>query len=77
VFRLAADEVERVLEVPFAALTDPARLRVTTRMRADILVEAPYFDLEGEQVWGATAMMLAEVLCMVGARPDIEHAIHE
>jgi 8-oxo-dGTP pyrophosphatase MutT (NUDIX family) len=73
-FRLAAHEVERVLEVPFDALTDPARLHVTTRMHADFLVEVPYFELGGEKVWGATAMILAELLCAVGECPDITHA---
>jgi 8-oxo-dGTP pyrophosphatase MutT (NUDIX family) len=76
-FRLATGEVERVLEVPFEDLTDPARLRLTTRMREDFLVEVPYFDVEGEKVWGATAMMLAELLCVVDARPDIDQAIHD
>ena len=26
----------------------------------------PYFDLDGEQVWGATAMVLAEFVALLG-----------
>ena len=26
----------------------------------------PYFDLDGEQVWGATAMVLAEFAAILG-----------
>lgn len=67
-FRHAAAEVARVLEVPFEDLLDPGRVHVTTRMRDDVVVEVPYFDIAGEQVWGATAMMLAELICAIGER---------
>jgi len=70
-FTHAAAEVERVLEVPFEDLLDSGRICVTTRLREDELVEVPYFALEGEKVWGATAMMLAELLCVVGAPPVV------
>ncbi len=72
VFRHAADEVERILEVPLDDLLDPSRLHETTRMRGDVLVQVPYFDIQGYQVWGATAMMLAEMLALVGYRPAVK-----
>ncbi len=67
-FAHAAAEVARVLEIPIADLLDPARVRLTTRLRGDLLVDVPYFDLCGETVWGATAMMLAELLWIIGYR---------
>jgi 8-oxo-dGTP pyrophosphatase MutT (NUDIX family) len=70
-FTHAAAEVARVLEVPFEDLLDPNRLCVTTRVRDGEFVEVPYFALEGEKVWGATAMMLAELLTVVGAPPIV------
>jgi 8-oxo-dGTP pyrophosphatase MutT (NUDIX family) len=70
-FTHASAEVARVLEVPFDDLLDPARVQVTTRLRGDLIVEAPYFDLEGEQVWGATAMMLAELIWIVGGEDSL------
>ena len=30
----------------------------------------PYFFVDGEKIWGATAMVLAEFLWMLGERPD-------
>jgi 8-oxo-dGTP pyrophosphatase MutT (NUDIX family) len=71
VFCHAATEVARVLEVPFEDLLDPARVHETTRMRDEVVVDVPYFDIDGEQVWGATAMMLAELICVVGERPQV------
>ena len=63
-------EVERVIEVPVAALVDPARHCRTTRERDGIEIDMPYFDLDGEQVWGATAMVLAEFAALLGAIVD-------
>ncbi len=68
-FRHQAAEVARVVEVPIDELVDPSRVHQTTRMRDDVVVDVPYFDLDGEQVWGATAMMLSELLCVMGERP--------
>jgi 8-oxo-dGTP pyrophosphatase MutT (NUDIX family) len=65
-FHPHADEVARLLEVPIARLADPRIVARETRMlpRGTGLepVEVPYFDVEGEKVWGATAMILAEFL---------------
>ncbi len=68
--RPAEGEVERMLEVPFEDLTDPARMRTERRVLRGESCLVPYFDLGGEQVWGATAMVLAELLCLLGERPD-------
>jgi 8-oxo-dGTP pyrophosphatase MutT (NUDIX family) len=70
-FRGAADEVARILEVPLDALADGSRLRRRRRRRDDgVDAEIPYFDFDGEQVWGATAMVLAEFLWVLGAAVD-------
>lgn len=58
-------EVERVLHVPVRRLHDPQH---RGRGRWDVRgepSEVPYFDVEGIPVWGATAMMLAELLALV------------
>lgn len=64
-------EVARVLEVPLDALRDPARVRVDLRPRleADYLQAVPSFAVEGEHVWGATAMVLSEFLTLLGVPP--------
>lgn len=69
VFTIAEWEVARLLEVPIAILEDPARLKREQRAREHegktYQIEYPYFDIDGEKVWGATAMALAEFLSML------------
>jgi 8-oxo-dGTP pyrophosphatase MutT (NUDIX family) len=60
-------EVARVLDVPLAALADPLSVRLRLRLHEGRQYEVPYFCLDGEQVWGATAMVLAEFLTVLGA----------
>jgi 8-oxo-dGTP pyrophosphatase MutT (NUDIX family) len=71
VFRTAEWEVARLIEVPLASLHDPATVRTEFRERESggrvIEIEVPYFALDGEKVWGATAMILAEFLSVAGA----------
>lgn len=64
-FRAEANEVGRMLEVPLTELatTGPRR---GYRWRQDELFQVPYFELGGERVWGATAMVLAELLAVIG-----------
>ena len=67
---VAADgEVGRILEVPVSTLVDRDRLRPGTRWYRDRFYDVPYFELCEERVWGATAMVLAELLVVLGAPP--------
>jgi 8-oxo-dGTP pyrophosphatase MutT (NUDIX family) len=66
----ADGEVERILEVPIRELRDPARIRVERRLLEDRHYDVPFFDVDGEKVWGATAMVLAELLWLLGTPPD-------
>ncbi len=68
-FRVAQPEVERLIEVPVARLRDPSLIRWEERRRGlppFERIDVPYFDVEDETVWGATAMVLAEFLALVG-----------
>jgi len=65
-----AREVARILEIPLDRLCDPSVLGLESRSTAEGPVEIPYFRLSGEKVWGATAMVLAEFLWVLGSRPD-------
>ena len=64
-FAPAAHEVQEVLEVSIEDLQDASRIRQGTRTREGIAIEYPYFDLLGHQVWGATAMILGEFICLL------------
>lgn len=63
-------EVAEVLEVPIALLADPAALRVGRRVRGGVEIDAPYFAVGDHQVWGATAMILGELLTVCGWEPS-------
>jgi 8-oxo-dGTP pyrophosphatase MutT (NUDIX family) len=58
------DEVGAILRVPIAHLLGPAALRRETWTLHGQDVEVPFFDVGGHKVWGATAMMLAELLAL-------------
>jgi 8-oxo-dGTP pyrophosphatase MutT (NUDIX family) len=64
-FQAAPGEVEEILEVSLHDLRDASRIRQGTRIREGVAVEFPYFDLLGHQVWGATAMVLGEFICLL------------
>jgi 8-oxo-dGTP pyrophosphatase MutT (NUDIX family) len=64
-FSLAAHEVEAVIEVSVHDLQDASSIRQGTRTREGLAIEYPYFDLMGHQVWGATAMILGEFICLL------------
>jgi 8-oxo-dGTP pyrophosphatase MutT (NUDIX family) len=56
-------EIERVIEVAFAHLADPASLRVEHWERGGVLREMYFWDLEGgDVIWGATARILKHYL---------------
>ena len=63
----AAAEVAHILEIPLDELRDPDRLREGRRWRGDDAITVPYFELHGERVWGATAMVLGELLHLLDA----------
>lgn len=64
-FVAAPGEVEEILEVSLDDLRDASRIGRGTRIREGVAVEYPYFDLMGHQVWGATAMVLGEFICLI------------
>jgi 8-oxo-dGTP pyrophosphatase MutT (NUDIX family) len=64
-FAPAAHEVQEILEVSVADLQDASSIRHGTRTREGLAIEYPYFDLMGHQVWGATAMILGEFICLL------------
>lgn len=66
----ADGEVARILEVPIDALTAPGCVVDTARERDGSGVVVPAFCVAGEEIWGATAMVLAEFLSLVGWAPQ-------
>lgn len=55
-------EVEEVIEVPLEHLRDPINRHEEVWTIRGIPVRVPFFLFEGNKIWGATAMVLAELL---------------
>jgi 8-oxo-dGTP pyrophosphatase MutT (NUDIX family) len=64
--RPSAGEVARILEVPVETLMDPSRIAWRTMTRQDRTLEFPAFLVDSVEIWGATAMVLAEFLTLLG-----------
>jgi 8-oxo-dGTP pyrophosphatase MutT (NUDIX family) len=64
-FMAAPGEVDEILEVSLDHLRDASCIGRDIRIREGVAVEWPYFDLLGHQVWGATAMILGEFVCLL------------
>jgi 8-oxo-dGTP pyrophosphatase MutT (NUDIX family) len=65
----AHGEVARILEVPVDHLMTPSCLAPFERERDGQLVTVPSFSIGRDRVWGATAMVLAEFLALLGWSP--------
>jgi 8-oxo-dGTP pyrophosphatase MutT (NUDIX family) len=65
-FYAADGEVARVLEISIADLMDPRALTWQTMMRDGGEMRAPALHAHGAAIWGATAMVVAEFLTMLG-----------
>jgi len=64
--RAAAGEVARVLEVAFDELSDPRAFGSRLMERDGVVFEIPTIQVQGAELWGATAMVLAEFLTLFG-----------
>jgi 8-oxo-dGTP pyrophosphatase MutT (NUDIX family) len=70
-FQRAEWEVARIIEAPVAVLRDGSAIKRERRTRLvngqTIEVDVPFYDIDGEKVWGATAMVLAEFCALVSS----------
>ena len=64
-FVAAPGEVAEVLEVSLDDLRDASRIRRASRIREGVHIDYPYIDLHGHQVWGATGMVLGELIALL------------
>jgi 8-oxo-dGTP pyrophosphatase MutT (NUDIX family) len=62
----ADGEVAHILEVSVDDLLDPTHFAMTTRDRDGVRLTIPGFHVHGREIWGATAMVLAEFLALLG-----------
>jgi 8-oxo-dGTP pyrophosphatase MutT (NUDIX family) len=62
VFRPDPAEVQYVIEATLTGLQDPLQRGSAREIRQGVSMEVPYYMVGKEKIWGATAMMLSEVL---------------
>jgi 8-oxo-dGTP pyrophosphatase MutT (NUDIX family) len=67
--RPAQGEVARILEVAVDDLLDPRALVETEQSRDGHTLVVPGFHVGEVEIWGATAMILAEFLTLLGWKP--------
>ena len=60
-------EVEAVVEVNLERLLDETIVGDTQIDVRGVLIDAPFYQIEGYRVWGATAMMISELLTVMAA----------
>ncbi len=61
-WRPCPSEVAELIEMPLSTLSDPATLRSATRTIRGVQLQSPYFAVDAHQVWGATCLMLGELV---------------
>ena len=70
-FQRAEWEVARIIEAPVSLLSDARVFKRETRTRSvngqSVEVDVPFYAIDGEKVWGATAMVLAEFAALWSA----------
>jgi 8-oxo-dGTP pyrophosphatase MutT (NUDIX family) len=64
--RPADGEVAHILEVAVDDLIDPRAVRWSDREREGLALTIPGFHVAGREIWGATAMVIAEFLTVLG-----------
>ena len=62
-------EVARILSIAVDHLADPAHRTSVRRVRDGHTIDAPAFRIGSDEIWGATAMVLAEFLALLGWSP--------
>lgn len=73
VLRPSDGEVARILEVGVDELLNPEHFVTTERDRDGFALTVPSFRVADVEIWGATAMVLAEFLALLGW-PHHQHA---
>jgi 8-oxo-dGTP pyrophosphatase MutT (NUDIX family) len=59
-------EVDCILEIPLEHLADPASIGSIQRSHGELFFSAPCFHWRSDPIWGATSMILAELMSAVG-----------
>jgi 8-oxo-dGTP pyrophosphatase MutT (NUDIX family) len=59
------DEVEEIVTLPLDALLDPTCCKQFRRTHLGVETDVPFFDVHRVPLWGATSMMLNELITLI------------
>jgi len=68
-FELSPHEVAEVIEIPIRHLLDPVSIKRERWSLRGTEATVPFYLFQGHKIWGATAMVLAELLDLLLASP--------
>ena len=71
VFQPNPAEVQEILQVPLSHLLNPASRSSHIEQRGSLRFSAPHFVWQRHKVWGATSMILAELVAILGGATDL------
>jgi 8-oxo-dGTP pyrophosphatase MutT (NUDIX family) len=60
-------EVDKVVEIPLSEITNPQIISRKVLNVRGVEVDAPFYNIQEHTVWGATAMMISELLTIIEA----------
>ncbi|WP_297335631.1 CoA pyrophosphatase [Algoriphagus sp.] len=64
-------EVQRILPTSLKSLfEEPTRQRTQLKLNPSITLDTPFFEIDREMVWGATAMILSEFIELLKAKEE-------
>lgn len=64
-FRPSRQEVDEIIEIPLDHLRDPQNIRREIWTLRKTETEVPFYFFEEHKIWGATAMVLAELIALL------------
>ncbi len=65
-YKIQTDEVDDVIEVPLSYISHRSTIKTMDySVRGNIIHDMPYYDLQPDILWGATAMITAELIELI------------
>lgn len=61
-FEIEVEEVDRIITAPLSYFSDSIIKKTSFEIQGYHLKDVPYYDLYGEVLWGATAMIMSELV---------------
>jgi len=72
-YEIQVSEVDQVYEVPLKYILDENNIaKKDLTIRNQTLKDVPYIDIEGENLWGATAMITSEFVSVIQSATQYE-----